>query len=162
MANNNDLEGQTLSEKNEIFKNIIVNAELFSNFNFSHEGSVPAFTDENYILEFNSSNNRTIKIKLLMGKIFGIKVSREIDEDPGFNYEGGFYSFNMTNWLAWAQYPYDENQYPFYVSSYNGTFEEKVNGFLNFLENAFNHSSLNGTIQGTEWGYFPFDWGTHK
>lgn len=30
------------------------------------------------------------------------------------------------------------------------------------LGNAFNHPSLNGTILGTGWGYFPLDWGSRK
>jgi hypothetical protein len=164
MDDSDNLDGQNLLEKNEIFKRLILNSELFSSFDFLHDGNIPPFTDEDYILEFNSSSNRTVKIQLRKGKIFGVEVSRVIsdDYDSRFNYQGGHKSFYLYSWLDRTNYPYTKKQYPFYVSSYNGTFEEKVNEFLTFLENAFNDSTLIATIQGRDWGYFPFDWGSHK
>jgi len=71
-----------------------------------------------------------------------------------------FYLKNVTQYQIEAKQP--NNPYPFFIKSFSGTFEEQVEGFLTFLENAFNHPTLLGTIQGSEWGYFPFNWGTHK
>jgi hypothetical protein len=151
-----------LSERNELFRNIIINADLFTSFGFIHDGNIPSFNDEKYTIVFNSLKNRKIEITLMCGEIFVLSVLRETREDPGFNYEGGFYSFRLSHWLNWTQYPYDKNKYPFYQSSYDGDFEEKIEGFLTFLEKAFNDSTLLPTIKGEVWGYFPFDWGHHK
>lgn len=156
----NNLRSQSMSDLNEIFRDVVVNANLWSSLGYSHDGLFPSLEEEIYVLKFQNSNNRVIEVEALKGKVFRVTISRITDEDPGLNYEGGHTHFYLTDWLRRTGFPY--TQYPFYASSYSGDFEEKVQAFLVFLGEAFNHPTLEGIIMGTEWGYFPFNWGTDK
>ena len=160
MAHQNKLASQNLSNLNTAFQTAVLASSLWQSIGYVHDGLLPANDADRYIIKFNSNNNRTIELGIRNGEIFTVTILRETNEEAEFNYEGGHTYFFMSNWLSRTGYPY--SQYPFYASSYTGSFEEKVQSFLQFLETAFHHPTLEGTIMGTEWGYFPFDWGTLK
>ena len=77
------MNAQTISEKNEIFKTVLLNSTLFTDLNFSHDGNFPSTTIELYSLEFNNSNNRVLRIQLNQGRVFRIIILRDATEDSG-------------------------------------------------------------------------------
>lgn len=154
------LNGQDMSSSNQVFHDSMSSSSLWQDMGYALYESSYNTELNSYNLEFSSQENRKVIISMINEEIISVKISRETTEDPGFNYEGGHYSFNLSDWLRKVQIPYDN--YPFYLDSYAGSLEVQLQSILTFLNDAFYHSTLEPTMRGAEWGYFPSNWNSNK
>jgi len=56
---------------------------------------------------------------------------------------------------------YSDDVTPFKINSYAGNFYEKINGFLNFMNEQLN-LYMDNILGGQTWEQIPFDWGGYK
>lgn len=147
-------------EKVEIFKNLLSSLMFSQMFQFKYNGIIEFYTSstgDNYKSKF-SNELRSIKINIRLAfendvsERMSITIFKEdevgIDDEP---------YFLLTEWLDSSGR--EENEWKkFYLNAYQGSFEEKLKAFFEYINGLFEDEELSKVLRGETWMNFGFDW----
>jgi hypothetical protein len=69
-------------------------------------------------------------------------------------------SFLLDEWLS--RWDVGLDPYPFILASYAGSEQERLVGFIGFLDRHLSAERLAGVLAGRDWEHIPFNWGALK
>ena len=118
-----------------------------------------AFNEEFCFVFHNISKNKKIRIKYYpcyadKSPFEGFSIA--IKKHP---FQFAEDTLIIENYLKYKKI--EINYEKFSLLSYRGSFKERLNLFLEYIDNTF-HKHLKGIIEGEEWETLPVNWGPYK
>lgn len=157
LANNHIMEN---NNKVKVFHNILMNQSFIKVYNLNGSGDIKFHEDalaDNYKVLFLNAN-RSIRITLslaLENSTLGDSISIVIGNEGYVNENEDSY-FLITEWLKYTNRN-DEWKF-FYLNTYEGSFEQRLNFIFEYVNNLFLDKSLSEILRGEKWIDFYFDW----